>query len=159
MNLIKILGIGSPFGDDQVGCLLADCLKTELSKDQYISKLVSIESHDRPGLRLIELMNPAKVVFLIDAVKSGCAIGTIHRLKNNEIFAFQNRLSTHEIGVVEALQIGQSLNALPEDIILYGIEIDSIAFNATLSKSVEKAMKVVVIQIKKELKDMLNHIV
>ncbi len=94
MNLIKILGIGSPFGDDQVGCLLADCLKTELSKDQYISKLVSIESHDRPGLRLIELMNPAKVVFLIDAVKSGCAIGTIHRLKNKEIYAFQNRLST-----------------------------------------------------------------
>lgn len=159
MNLIKILGIGSPFGDDQVGCLAADCLKTELSKDQYISKLVSIESHDRPGLRLIELMNPAKVVFLIDAVKSGCAIGTIHRLKNKEIYAFQNRLSTHEMGVAQALQLGHSLNALPEHIILYGIEIDSITFNATLSKSVEKAMKAVVIQVKKELKDMLNHIV
>ncbi|CZG87952.1 TPA: hydrogenase maturation protease [Legionella pneumophila] len=159
MNLIKILGIGSPFGDDQVGCLAADCLKTELSKDQYISKLVSIESHDRPGLRLIELMNPAKVVFLIDAVKSGCTIGTIHCLKNKEIYAFKNMLSTHEMGVAQALQLGHSLNALPEHIILYGIEIDSITFNVTLSKSVEKAMKAVVIQVKKELKDMLNHIV
>ncbi|HIC7357943.1 TPA: hydrogenase maturation protease [Legionella pneumophila] len=159
MNLIKVLGIGSPFGEDQAGWLVANCLKTELSKEHYISKTLIIESHDRPGLRLIELMNPAKVVFLIDAVKSGCAPGTIHRLKNNEIFAFQNRLSTHEIGVAEALQIGQSLNDLPEDIILYGIEIDSVAFNATLSKSVEKAMKVVVIQVKKELKDMLKHIV
>ncbi|HAT7907683.1 TPA: hydrogenase maturation protease [Legionella pneumophila] len=156
MNLIKILGIGSHFGDDQVGCLLADCLKTELSKDQYISKLVSIESHDRPGLRLIELMNPAKVVFLIDAVKSGCAIGTIHRLKNKEIYAFQNRLSTHEMGVAQALQLGHSLNALPEHIILYGIEIDNIAFNAMLSKPVEKAMRAVVIQIKKEIDEALK---
>ncbi|HFK8634599.1 TPA: hydrogenase maturation protease [Legionella pneumophila] len=159
MSLIKILGIGSPFGDDQVGCLAADCLKAELSKEQYISKSVCIESHDRPGLRLIELMNSAKVAFLIDAVKSGCAIGTIHRLKNNEIFAFQNRLSTHEMGVAEALQIGQSLNDLPEDIILYGIEIDNTTFNTALSKSVKKAMREVVIQIKKELNDMLNHIV
>ncbi|TIE16404.1 hydrogenase, partial [Legionella pneumophila] len=48
---------------------------------------------------------------------------------------------------------------LPVNIILYGIEIDSIAFNAMLSKPVEKAMRAVVIKIKKELKDMLNHIV
>ncbi|HAT1595612.1 TPA: hydrogenase maturation protease [Legionella pneumophila] len=156
MSLIKILGIGSPFGDDQVGCLAADCLKAELSKEQYISKSVCIESHDRPGLRLIELMNSAKVAFLIDAVKSGCAIGTIHRLKNNEIFAFQNRLSTHEMGVAEALQIGQSLNDLPEDIILYGIEIDNTTFNTALSKSVKKAMREVVIQIKKEIEGVLK---
>ncbi|HAU1152439.1 TPA: hydrogenase maturation protease [Legionella pneumophila] len=156
MNLIKVLGIGSPFGDDQVGWLVADCLKTELSKEHCISKTLIIESHDRPGLRLIELMNPAKVVFLIDAVKSGCAPGTIHRLKNNEIFTFQNKLSTHEMGVAEALQIGDSLNALPEHVILYGIEIDSIAFNATLSKSVGKAMKAVVIQIKKEIEAALK---
>ncbi|AMP88969.1 hydrogenase maturation protease [Legionella pneumophila] len=156
MNLIKVLGIGSPFGDDQVGWLVADRLKTELSKEHYASKTLSIECHDRPGLRLLELMNPAKVVFLIDAVKSGCAPGTIHRLKNNEIFAFQNRLSTHEMGVAEALQIGQSLNDLPEHVILYGIEIDSIAFNATLSKSVEKAVKTVVIQLKKEIEEALK---
>ncbi|HAT8179457.1 TPA: hydrogenase maturation protease [Legionella pneumophila] len=156
MNLIKVLGIGSPFGDDQVGCLVADCLKTELSKEQYISKAVSIESHDRPGVRLIELMSHAKVVFLIDAVKSGCTIGSIHRLKNKEIYAFQNMLSTHEMGVAQALQLGHSLNALPEHITLYGIEIDSITFNATLSKSVEKAMKTVVIQLKKELEEALK---
>ncbi|HAT6977790.1 TPA: hydrogenase maturation protease [Legionella pneumophila] len=156
MNLIKVLGIGSPFGEDQAGWLVADRFKTELSKEHYASKTLIIESHDRPGLRLIELMNPAKVVFLIDAVKSGCAIGTIHRLKNNEIFVFQNRLSTHEMGVAEALQIGHSLNALPEHIILYGIEIDNITFSATLSKSVEKAVKTVVIQLKKEIEEALK---
>ncbi|HAT1795308.1 TPA: hydrogenase maturation protease [Legionella pneumophila] len=156
MNLIKVLGIGSPFGEDQAGWLVADRLKTELSKEHYASKTLIIESYDRPGLLLIELMNPAKVVFLIDAVKSGCAPGTIHRLKNNEIFAFQSRLSTHEMGVAEALQIGQSLNDLPEDIILYGIEIDNTTFNTALSKSVKKAMREVVIQIKKEIEGALK---
>ncbi len=62
----------------------------------------------------------------------------------------------HEMGVAQALQLGHSLNALPEHIILYGIEIDNIAFNAMLSKPVEKAMRAVVIQIKKEIDEALK---
>lgn len=157
MNLIKILGIGSPFGDDQVGWVVADSLKNKLSRDQEAYQMVSIECYDRPGVRLIELISSAKTVFLIDAVKSECAIGTIHRLKNDEIYEFKNMLSTHAMGVAQALELGNSLKVLPEEIILYGIEIDNIVLNDSISKSVKKAIIMVVTQLKRDLDNMLKY--
>lgn len=151
MNFIKVLGIGSPFGDDQVGWKVAEALKQQISMHANMSQYVIIESHDRPGVRLIELMSGASTVFIIDAVKSSSEIGTIHRFKNNEILESENRLSTHDMGVAQALQLGSALNALPDNIILYGIEIDTIVFGSTLSQRVESAIEQVVVQLKNEI--------
>lgn len=151
MNLIKVLGIGSPFGDDQVGWKVADALKQQLSIHTNIDLLVSIENHDRPGVRLIELMSGAHTVYIIDAIKSNSEIGTIHRFKNHDIFGLENRLSTHNIGISEALQLGSALNALPDNIILYGIEIDSTVLGATLSPRVENAIEQLVVELENEI--------
>jgi hydrogenase maturation protease len=151
MKLIKVLGIGSPFGDDQVGWKVVDALKQQLSMHTNIDLLVSIENHDRPGVRLIELMSGAHTVFIIDAIKSNSEIGTIHRFKNHDIFELENRLSTHNMGVSEALQLGSALNALPDNIILYGIEIDITVLASTLSQRVESAMDQLVVRLKNEI--------
>lgn len=151
MNLIKVLGIGSPFGDDQVGWDVADALQQQIAMCPNIDLLVSIEKHDRPGIRLIELMSGAHTVFIIDAIKSGSEIGVIHRFRNQDIFALENRLSTHDMGVSEVLQLGNVLNALPDNIILYGIEIDSTVPGATLSRRVESAIEQLVVQLKNEI--------
>lgn len=151
MSFIKVLGIGSPFGDDQAGWKVAEALKKHISMYPHISQQIIIESHDRPGVRLIELMNGASTVFIIDAVKSNSEAGTIHRFKNNDIFESENRLSTHAMGVPEALQLGSALQALPDNIILYGIEIDTIVFGTTLSPRVESAIEQVVVQLKNEI--------
>lgn len=149
--LTKVLGIGSPFGDDQLGWIVADALKQELlMRDHNIPSLI-IESHDRPGMRLIELMSGASTVFLIDAVQSGREIGTIHHFSNKDISQLENSLSTHGIGVIQALQVGSALNDLPDNIIFYGIEIDKIVLDSTLSHSVDRSVKKVVIQLINEL--------
>ncbi|MCL9684937.1 hydrogenase maturation protease [Legionella maioricensis] len=151
MNRIKVLGIGSPFGDDQAGWKVADALKQHLAMHPNITQWVSIESHDRPGARLIELMSGARTVFIIDAVKSGSEPGTVHRFKNDDIIKSENRLSTHDMGIAQALQLGSALNDLPDNIILYGIEIDLIVFESTLSHPVEQAIEHVAIQLKDEI--------
>lgn len=151
MSLIKVLGIGSPFGDDQAGCKVAELLKQKILPHVYLFQHISIESHDRPGLRLIELMNGASTVFIIDAVKSGSETGTIHRFKKQDILASECRLSTHDMGVIQALQLGEALKALPENIIFYGIETDKIAIEATMSLNVERAVETVANQLKDEL--------
>lgn len=151
MKSIKVLGIGSPFGDDQVGWRVAETLKQQLSLHDHKAQDVNIESHDRPGIRLIELMSEASTIFIIDAVKSGSEAGTIHRFENNEIFESDNRFSTHDIGVSQALQLGCSLNALPANIILYGIEIDTIELGSNLSLCVERAIGLVVAQLENEI--------
>lgn len=151
MNFIKVLGIGSPFGDDQVGWSVAEALKQQIS-----SPFVSIESHDRPGVRLLELMSGAHTVFIIDAVTSGSEAGTIHRFKNKDIFAAENRFSTHEMGVSHALQLGKALNALPDSIVLYGIEIDRTESLSTLSYGVERAVEKVAMQLKQEIVELMH---
>lgn len=154
MNLIKVLGIGSPFGDDQVGWNVAEALKAYFLTYAH----VIIESHDRPGVRLIELMSEASTVFIIDAVKSNSEVGTIHQLKNNEIFESEHRFSTHDIGVSQALQLGRALNVLPDNVILYGIEIDTIEFESNRSPRVACAIDQVVIQLKNEIGGICAHI-
>jgi hydrogenase maturation protease len=56
------------------------------------------------------------------------------------------------MGVAQALELGNALDALPENIILYGIEIDAVTYDSTLSKPVEKAIHQLVIALKKELR-------
>ncbi len=146
MNSIKVLGIGSPFGEDQVGWSVAQSLITKCSHLP-----VTIEIHDRPGIRLIELMNGATTVFLIDAIKSNDKIGTIHRFHNNEILTLENQLSTHNIGIAQALELGKALKALPDNIILYGITIHTSEFESTFSLPVKKAVEQVVGLLKNEI--------
>lgn len=146
MNEIKVLGIGSPFGDDQLGWIVAESLIPDLAHLP-----ISIEAHDRPGMRLLELMNKATFVFLIDAIKSEDKIGTIHRLHNDEILSVEDRLSTHNIGIAQALALGKALTTLPENIILYGITINIVTLETSISLPVRKAIEQVIVQLKNEI--------
>ncbi|KTC80305.1 hydrogenase maturation protease [Legionella cherrii] len=140
MKVIKVLGIGSPFGDDQAGWKVANALKHQLSKHPHLAPFLLIENHDRPGVRLIELMSGFNTVFIIDAVKSGSAIGSIHRFKNESILDSENRFSTHGISILQTLHLARALDELPADLLFYGIEIDAITLDETLSPQIEKAI-------------------
>ncbi|OEH47200.1 hypothetical protein lpari_01800 [Legionella parisiensis] len=150
MNLIKILGIGSPFGDDQAGWKVIETLKQQIVLPSEIIQHVMIESYDRPGIRLLELINDAHTVFLIDAIKSNKGIGTIHQFKKDDIIAPGNQFSTHDLGVLQALQLASALNTLPNNIIFYGIEIDVIVMDSTLSPCVQSAVEKLAAQLKKD---------
>lgn len=137
--MIRVFGIGSPFGDDQVGWKVIELLKQQLFIRQLSSDFLQLECCDRPGIRLIEMMRNANSVFLIDAMKSGAAPGTLKRYQNAEIDSSHGYLSTHGIGITETLQLGRALNDLPKQIILYGIEIGEITSETNLSVAVEQA--------------------
>lgn len=144
--MIKVLGIGSPFGDDKVGWKVIDLLK----KPTY-NKLV-IEKHDRPGIRLLDLMRGAHIVYLIDAVVTGAPLGTIYKLAKNEIKELKTVISSHDIGIAQALEIGEELGDLPQEIIFYGIEIGVNNYD-TLSSLVNMSAQKVAENIKFLLKN------
>jgi len=155
MTLIKILGIGSSFGEDQAGLKVVEILK-EMSAQSNISRYADIVSCDRPGVRLIELISNVRVAFLVDAVVTGSHIGKIYRLQNDEIYTIQNTLSTHHIGVIEALQIGQVLGELPETIIFYGIEIGHIDFQSPIDEAVQQSILQVALLLNEEVRSMAS---
>jgi len=117
--LIRILGVGSPYGDDQAGWLVIDALAGMGIQGVELVKL------DRPGAALVGQLDSANRVVLIDAMQGGGEPGTIRRFDRNDWPDFAQGLSSHGLGVAEALALAKALDALPADLTLYGIEISS----------------------------------
>lgn len=143
MNPIRIFGIGSPFGDDRLGWDIIQNLQHHKKIMPLLTNLLYLEACDRPGLRLVNLMTGAKVVILIDAVKSGLTVGTIHQLYNEEIEQIYPAMSTHSIGIGYALRLARELNSLPKQIIFYGIEIKEAIFHTHYSIEIKQAIATV----------------
>ncbi len=120
---LRVLGIGSPFDADQVGWEVIKHLQTQEILKPYQPERLELSSHDRPGVRLLELMQNVNNVFIIDAVKSKATPGTLHRFQKEALLSLDSQYSSHGIGVSESIQIGNALNCLPDNIQLYGIEI------------------------------------
>lgn len=123
MTRILVLGIGSPFGADTVGWRIIDHLEILLTKNDALRHDLDLRREDRPGLRLIELISPYRRVILVDAVASGAAPGTVHHLQRDELLHYRAAPSTHLAGVTEALSLGAAIDALPEELELFGVEI------------------------------------
>ncbi len=139
MSLMRILGIGSPFGDDQVGWRVLKMLQQHEKIIACHSDLLQLEYCDRPGLRLLDSMQGADSLILIDAVKTDAAIGTLHQFRNEEIECIYLPTSTHGIGIDYALKLGRELQVLPKNTVLFGIEIGEILLATNLSSPVKQA--------------------
>ncbi len=132
---LKVIGMGSPFGDDRVGWYVIELLQNVLTPSLQKTLL----SCERPGLRLLTLLKNDKKLILIDAIKTGAKIGTVHCFKGAAVFAIKPCLSTHDLDLAQTLRLGEALGLLPAELTLYGIEIDVIYFQDFLSLPVKKA--------------------
>ena len=90
---------------------------------------------------LIESWEGTRVVWLVDAVSSGAAPGTVHRLdaSDEELPAALFRASTHHFGLGEAVELARAVGRLPARTIVYGIEGKTFETGAKLSPEVEAA--------------------
>ena len=128
MSKIRVLGIGSPSGDDQAGWLVADALLKSGSLQQAG---VTIEKLDRPGISLIPLLANADWIILIDAmqchpVQSCIEPGQVHHFDALSWPDYRHGLSSHGLGVIEALTLARELGEWPGRFDLFGIEVDQI---------------------------------
>ena len=95
---VRIIGLGNELrGDDAVGLLAARRLR------QAVGNRAEVIEAEMAGVDLIELMEGARVVILIDAARSGKNPGMIHRLDASD-------------SKVHPCQTpGRSVGLLPED--------------------------------------------
>ena len=127
MTRVRIIGIGSPLGDDQIGWRLVDFLRNYKSLQTPVCE-ISLFALDRPGVQLIEQLLGADIVVLIDAIKSGAAPGTLYRVANIGDLEKDLLVSSHGFGVAAALELAAALDVLPEKLLLYGVEIGDAGF-------------------------------
>lgn len=119
MIAVRILGIGSPSGDDQAGWLTVDALLA----GGVPTAEIDIQKLDRPGANLIPLLDDAAWVILIDAMQSHEPVGHIRHFGADNWPAYRHGLSSHGLGVLDALALARELGSLPSRLDLYGIEI------------------------------------
>lgn len=123
MSRIRIIGIGSPSGDDQAGWLTIDAL---LDNGLGAGGAIAIEKQDRPGANLIPSLQGADWVILVDAMQGEGQAGRIQRFGRQDWPGYCHGLSSHGLGVLDALALAQALDCLPPRLDLYGIEIGSV---------------------------------
>lgn len=125
--MIRILGIGSPFGADRVGWQVIDDLALRLSgAGCYPCDGIALQRLDRPGAALVGLLADARQVILIDAMQGGFPFATVKELTNEALLQDNRLISSHGFGLAEALQLAKSLKLLPSGTTLFGIEIGAV---------------------------------
>jgi hydrogenase maturation protease len=145
---VVVIGVGNPDrGDDGVGRLAAQVLRARLPP------AVAVLDHAGEAAQILAWLGEADTAFCIDAACSGAAPGTVRRLDAAAapLPASILAVSTHGMGLGEAIELARALGQLPQRCVVYAIEGRSFAAGAPLSPEVERAAGEVAARIAAEL--------
>jgi len=119
MDRTLVIGIGNPErGDDAAGLAVAAWLAGRLPAS------VEILTHDGEAASLLTLLGQASAAYLVDACVSGAPAGTVRRFDvttaplPREPFS----VSTHGLGLADAIELARALDQLPAPSVVYAIE-------------------------------------
>jgi hydrogenase maturation protease len=133
--VVAVVGVGNSWrGDDAVGLVVARRVRDALPG------VTVVECEGEP-VALLDAWEGADMAWVVDAVSSGAALGTVHRLEASaqelprELF----RASTHAFGLAESIELGRALGRLPARLVVFGIEGASFAAGDGLTAAVEAA--------------------
>ena len=134
---IIVIGIGNPDrGDDAAGRAVARWLHGKLPP------AVEIVEHDGEASTLLACIKGAATACLIDACASAAPAGTIRRFDVGATPLPQGtfNVSTHGLGLPEAVELARALGQLPARCIVYAIEGGAFELGAPLSPPVATAI-------------------
>jgi hydrogenase maturation protease len=116
---LAVIGIGSRNrGDDAAGLLAARFLRRRLPAG------VAVTCGSPDPVSLIALWDEAEAVWLIDAVVSGAAPGTVHRVDavTERLLARPPCRSTHALGLADAVELARAVDRLPRRLVVFGVD-------------------------------------
>lgn len=114
-----IIGVGNMLlGDEGVGIHVVE----ELNKKD-LPAYIEVFDGGTGGVALLNLMEGADKVIIIDAVLGGCEPGEIYVLNVDHLMkGVVKFFSLHEMDLLSALRIGKELGKLPPELMVVGVE-------------------------------------
>lgn len=142
------IGIGNRFRhDDGAALALADALRALKLPD-----LTVIEASD-DVIRLLDVWQGYEHVIVADAVVTGEAPGTLHRRAPLECPLPRHwfGLSSHQLGIIEAIELGRAMKRLPRRMSFIGIEARNFESGEGLTPAVAGALPIAAEIVKADL--------
>ena len=145
---VLVIGIGNEFRSDDAAGL---AVVRELANRDITGVTVLQLAGDAPGL--LDAWRGWKRVIVIDSVRSGADPGIIHRLQEGQLGGLDNLagVSTHGLGLAEAVGLAEAMDQLPPGLTIYGIEGKDFEYGRGLSPEVAKAVSQVACYILEDL--------
>ncbi len=125
MSVIRILGVGSPYGEDSLGWRATRALENTQLAEMLAPDTVEYRYLDRPGPTLLNELEGAIQVVIIDAMRSGNPPGTVRKLELSEIETVLAPVSTHGYDLATSIALARSLDHILCESIIIGIEMGS----------------------------------
>ena len=116
---ILVVGVGSDFGDDRVGLCVVDRLATRLPSGCEVRKV-------RTPADLLDQLEDVAELHVVDGCRGAGPPGTIVRydVRSARLSGVCFR-GTHDLDVVSALRLAETLNQLPPRVAIWGVETSS----------------------------------
>jgi len=118
---IRVVGIGTEFGDDAAGRLVVE----RLAEAPGLPAGVDAVACGQP-FELLYALQGVEAAVIVDATCSGRPPGTVHEPAADDLREARP-VSSHALGVREALAMARELGRAPERIAIIGIEAESTA--------------------------------
>ncbi|MCB8976093.1 MAG: hydrogenase maturation protease [Ardenticatenaceae bacterium] len=152
---ILVLALGNPLrGDDGVG----SAVLAALGETAVLPPHIKLIDGGTPGLETALTLQGYDKVIVIDAANLGEAPGTWRRFslaEANLVQQAQMNGTLHDAGFAEAVALGVALDILPPEIIVYGVQPETIEWEMGLSTAVRTAIPKICQQIQAELAEIL----
>jgi hydrogenase maturation protease len=139
----RVIGVGSPFGDDRAGWEVVAALEATLRSVARPPLRVDVRACDRPGAALVHMLAGVQHAVIVDvALSAGSPAGSVRWIGEPEIEA-RRTASSHGFGLAEALALARALGDAPPRVSVLAISATHFEGDA-LSDPVREAVPVAV---------------
>lgn len=137
---VVVIGVGNELrGDDAAGLLTVRAVD-----GTALPSAVQIVESDGEAARLLGQWSGADTAIVVDAVRTGAPPGTVLRVDVESDTALPSRWSgaggTHALGIADAVALGRAVGAMPDRLVVIGIEVASTETGSPPGPAVRQAV-------------------
>jgi hydrogenase maturation protease len=141
---IVVIGVGNVFrSDDGLGIYAVRELRLRMQTAEHrLPQPIAFIEESGEATSLMRAWEGYRHVFIIDAVRSSKASGSVHVIDalSEAVPSHFFASSSHHLGIAEAIEMARKLNRLPKTLKLYGIEGETMEAGVGLSEPVVRSM-------------------
>jgi hydrogenase maturation protease len=137
-SAVHVVCLGNPWhGDDGFGCHVF----RRLRRRDDLQPAVKLIDAGIAGLDVLGQIDGCAKAVVVDAVRVGAAVGSLHRLVPSDLEPPGGELSLHQLGLSSLLAALPAVSGDPPEVVVIGAQVGSVrAFTDALSTPLQNAL-------------------